>query len=335
MSDIVKSYNQEILNNNELVARGPRVFRYIGTIGKISIRSCYRQGGLIIRYGAKFICVKDLYITLDEVTVTGRIRRKRVKIDYYNRYLLARQGRFYGTRPRYRYNYHQGGGSYVGSNTSPKKISKVINRLTGKAKCVYGRIQNNSILKKTLNRFFGERTPIHLIINDKSGLKNKKGVIINGNTNYGKSYYITITLNKEQSVNRPSLAVARTILHEAIHAEIYRKIKSTNSDYNKIKIHKLSWPTLFKYYKKKSKNAQHNYMADYYRKAIELGLREYAKQIGETHSDQFYRDMAWNGLLDTESWNKQYKDPNYAKKEKRRIKKVISDYEKSGKNRCK
>ena len=76
-------------------------------------------------------------------------------------------------------------------------------------------------------------------------------------------------------------------------------------------------------------------MADYYRNAIEQGLKEYAKLIGEKHSDKFYKDMARAGLLDTESWKKQYSDTVYAQKERNRIKKVIMNYEKSGKNECK
>ena len=76
-------------------------------------------------------------------------------------------------------------------------------------------------------------------------------------------------------------------------------------------------------------------MADYYRSAIESGLREYAETIGETHSDQFYKDMAWYGLLDTNAWEKKYKDKDYTDKEKARIKKANINYEKSKKNECK
>lgn len=76
-------------------------------------------------------------------------------------------------------------------------------------------------------------------------------------------------------------------------------------------------------------------MADYYRSAMEKGLKEYANLIGETHSDQFYKDMAWSGLLDTEAWKKQYANSDYAATEKQRIKKVIENYDKSSTNKCK
>lgn len=76
-------------------------------------------------------------------------------------------------------------------------------------------------------------------------------------------------------------------------------------------------------------------MADYYRTAIESGLREYAKVIGENHSDQFYKDMGWYGLLDTDAWGKKYKDTNYAAIEKACITNANTNYEKSKKNECK
>ena len=66
--------------------------------------------------------------------------------------------------------------------------------------------------------------------------------------------------------------------------------------------------------------------AKYYREALESGLKEYASSIGEKYSDQFYKDMAWAGLLDTEAWKKQYADAAYAEKEKKRIQKVIQDF---------
>lgn len=34
-------------------------------------------------------------------------------------------------------------------------------------------------------------------------------------------------------------------------------------------------------------------MVDYYRNAIEQGLRDYAASIGKTYPDQLYKDLAW------------------------------------------
>ncbi|NLP59349.1 hypothetical protein [Lutibacter sp. B1] len=223
-------------------------------------------------------------------------------------------------------------------------VNKIIDNLTGKADCVYKKLQNNSLLSKTLEKFIGEKTPVHLILNDKSNLRvdddDPTSSLVNGKTYYGSSFYITITLNTEQSNNRPSLAVVRTILHEAIHAEIFRKIKTNSGILYSNGIWKLpdgsraDYPSLFDAYNEDPKNPYHNYMAKYYREAIISGLKEYAIQIGETHSDQFYEDMAWNGLLDTKEWDRRFADPNYANEEKSRIRNVIYNYEKSNTNEC-
>ncbi|QTE21314.1 hypothetical protein [Polaribacter cellanae] len=232
------------------------------------------------------------------------------------------------------------GGS--GANTTVNWENSIINKLTGKALCVYKKLEDNNLLKKTLQRFKG-KTPNNLIWNQESNLtirdKNGNNVLVNGYTKYGESYNITILLNTEQSINRPSLAVARTILHEAIHADIYRKIKENgglifSNNLWTINGSRANFPSLFDAYNEDTKNPYHNYMAKYYREALELGLKEYAKSIGETHTNKFYEDMAWAGLLDTKAWSKQYADPTYANKEKNRIKKVIENYRNSGNNEC-
>ncbi len=235
-------------------------------------------------------------------------------------------------------NWNFGGGGIYGGD-----VVEIINNLTGKANCTYLKLKNNSILQKTIERFKG-KTPINLIINQKSNLRlddyNPKSELVNAKTYYGNSYNINITLNTEQANNRPSLALVRTILHEAIHAEIYRKVKTTsgvslvNGEWQLPDGSRANFPSLFDTYNEDPSNPYHNYMAKYYREALELGMKEYATSIGETHSDQFYKDLAWNGLLNTKAWENQYADPAYAKKEKTRIITVIANYEKSKKNEC-
>lgn len=127
----------------------------------------------------------------------------------------------------------------------------------------------------------------------------------------------------------------------SLHAEIYRKIKTTSGLSYSNGVWRLpdgsraNFPSLFDAYNENPSNPDHNYMAKYYREALESGMREYANSIGETHSDQFYKDMAWNGLLDTKAWENQYADQEYAKNEKKRIKRVIINYENSKINECK
>ena len=84
---------------------------------------------------------------------------------------------------------------------------QIINQLTGKADCAYQKLKTNSILKKTVEKFVGKKTPVNLIINQKSNLRlndrDPNSPLVNGKTYYGgTSYNITITLNTEQSINK-------------------------------------------------------------------------------------------------------------------------------------
>lgn len=136
-------------------------------------------------------------------------------------------------------------------------------------------------------------------------------------------YHIEITLNQNK-VGRNSLEMARTILHELIHAElfvaIYLKKGSPvdgNFEYNFSKyLEEYSYVT----------SAQHNYMAENLvsRIAIELqrihpylGLDEFRKseviKLAYPKSivnPDFYKVLAWQGLLDTSVGEKFEKDYN-------------------------
>ncbi len=235
-------------------------------------------------------------------------------------------------------------GSWYESNPSPVKI---INKLTGKAKCVYEKMENNSLLSKTLEKFQGKKTPVNLIIKQKSNLRENENDLnsrlVHGITEYGGNLNpnITIILNTEEANNNPSLLVAQTILHESIHAHIFRMIK-TRGGMSLIKNKwtlrdgiKVNFPTLFDAYNEDPHNNQHTYMADYYRNAMVKGMKEFAKSIGKTYPEQLYKDLAWIGLLESKSWKRQYADPVYASKEKNRIIKSIVKFRNSETNDCK
>lgn len=212
---------------------------------------------------------------------------------------------------------------------------QIINNLTEEAKCVYGKLETNNLLKKTLKKFNGVDAPVHLILQE-----GNLGAGVSGETSYGDN--ITITLDKEDMKNTPSLWGAHTILHEAIHAEIYRKIRTTSQikydPYTKTFSlpdgSRAHFPTLFDYYDKYPNNPQHNYMADYYRTAMEEGLKEYATFIGKTYPDQLYKDIAWGGLHNTNAWDNMYADPIYTQNEQQRILNSIRNFKNSGNNEC-
>lgn len=127
-------------------------------------------------------------------------------------------------------------------------------------------------------------------------------------------YRIEITLN-EKKLNRGALEIARTILHEIIHAEIMvandtKKPFSFDPDftanYNR---YKENYEGYFQ---------SHNYMADYLIGKMADVLREIHPYLGksdfESNSDamaifprglappDYYKALAWIGLKDTEEW---------------------------------
>lgn len=211
---------------------------------------------------------------------------------------------------------------------------RIINELTGKAKCVYDKLEDNDLMKKTIERFKGDS---FVNLNIKYGIPSKPNA--SGETTYGTP--IKIVFRKTHIENRPSLFTALVILHEAIHAEIYRKVYATGGlTYTPPNTYTLNgtradFPTLFDYYNDYPNTAHHNFMADYYRNAIEQGLRDYASVNGLTYPDQLYKDLAWIGLQGTNAWDNMYADPIFTRNEQNRIKNSTNSFINSGTNECK
>lgn len=242
--------------------------------------------------------------------------------------------------------YSSGGGGSITSGAgtlyanSVKELAEgeeqIINNLTDKALCVYNKLENNNLIKNALDKFKAEDAPVHLIIKQEDIEEED----VAGMTEYGD--IITITLDTPYMENSPSLLGAYTILHEAIHAKIYRMIRTRSllqynqytNTYHLPDGSRAHFPTLFDYYNDYPNNPQHNYMADYYRTAMEEGLKEYAQLIGKTYPAQLYKDIAWAGLHNTKAWNNMYSDPLYTQNEQKRILNSIKNFKNSGTNEC-
>ena len=95
-----------------------------------------------------------------------------------------------------------------------------------------------------------------------------------------------------------------------------------------------NFPTLFDYYNNYPENPHHNLMADYYRNAMEQGLRDYANSNGLSYPDQLFKDLSWGGLEGTNAWENMFADPIYTQNEQTRIKNVILTFKDSSKNGC-
>jgi len=208
--------------------------------------------------------------------------------------------------------------------------------LNTKAECVYNKLQNlSSGFKNAIKKFDGTFPVSHLIfkMEDLGTARGATRPPINGNS---PDYNITVVLNNNNSskegVNyRPNLMTAKTIAHEVIHAEMFRKLMSLTQkpNFDLVTAEELNnllsngdYPGIYDYYRH-YKNWQHQQMATHYRQTIADILKEFDNS---QHSDQFYMDIAWEGLIYEKGTNAIYAWTSLSTDEKERIKKVIKDY---------
>ena len=154
---------------------------------------------------------------------------------------------------------------------------------------------------------------------------------------------ITIVLNNNSSSEgvdyRPNLMNVKTIAHEVIHAEMYRKLLSVLDNGGNISgvtrqdvLDALdgNFPGMYDYYRR-HKNWQHQQMATHYRDAIARIMQEYNTGVAVPNNQnpsQLYMDLAWEGL----KYSNIYTWSSQSQQEKDRITKVISDYINANKN---
>ncbi|MFN4764666.1 hypothetical protein ACKGJN_16165 [Gillisia sp. Q332] len=125
-------------------------------------------------------------------------------------------------------------------------------------------------------------------------------------TDEPNNYLIKITFNPNL-LNRPNIDVARTMIHEMIHAEMYRKllsiarqpevpwteafIKSLKNDFEGLEEYYtrywLEWPL-----DQPAGAPQHQLMAEHYIEIIKQTLRDYDDSL----TDLQYEALAWVGL---------------------------------------
>ncbi|MCG8732918.1 hypothetical protein [Tenacibaculum finnmarkense] len=191
----------------------------------------------------------------------------------------------------------------------PIEDDKIINKLTGKADCFNGKLTENgsTFIKNILKKFQGvSKFDINIKSVDKIFRKNTT-IELNGKTTYTKgSSLINIKISTNKLSGMSALASARTLIHEYIHADMFRKINTTNYDGD------LDFKTTYEEYKQSEFEAspQHNTMADLYVNSIRDALKSFHKNVltddynkfvnyfGSSPSDTFYESLAWQGLKD-------------------------------------
>ncbi|WP_430817101.1 hypothetical protein [Carboxylicivirga sp. RSCT41] len=169
-----------------------------------------------------------------------------------------------------------------------------------KAECVYDKIKNTGLMKELLKEFVGSD------IYDVTYKVVPELIARNGNNAYGKiipdGNRWTILINSHYFDKNVPVFIAKTIIHETIHAAIYQKVAAAGGldqlDPN-------SFEQLFAYYNHYGTDYHHKYMARHYvpKLAKTLALLDNNK-----YSIDYYTAISWSGLDDSYEWKSMTQD---------------------------
>jgi len=143
----------------------------------------------------------------------------------------------------------------------------------------------------------------------------------------------TINFNTSK-LGRSQLSIARTFLHEMVHAELFRKVKSVGGTFSQN-----DFPGIYDYFRRYYKNWQHQQMAAHYINTIANGLSQFD---GGSHQLSYYKDIAWIGLWKVPNYNTA--DPNdfietqawkdLSTSEQNRIKNAVANFQSTENTNC-
>ncbi|GIV36404.1 MAG: hypothetical protein KatS3mg032_0783 [Cyclobacteriaceae bacterium] len=132
----------------------------------------------------------------------------------------------------------------------------------------------------------------------------KDGVLAGGQNAFTSQFYnrttgtVTTTFDGSKFTSATDLSIARTILHESIHAYLiaYFRVDPLSA--------RSSYPDLVNDYAQQvyggdANQIQHGEFVRNFVNDIAIALEEYGKNKGYTHTTQFYKDLAWVGLTHT------------------------------------
>ncbi|TSE10350.1 hypothetical protein [Aquimarina algiphila] len=197
--------------------------------------------------------------------------------------------------------------AYLAGEFVDLDLQIVSDGLTGKAKCLHEFLaeKGSSFIKNIMANFEGNsRFGIKIV--SKPTVPGNDGNKVGGRTFAPKDGIIVIEISTESVASRSALSAARTIIHEYIHADMYRKIEDTSIHDQQDVSDFLSIYYDFDNTKFEPK-PQHQTMAKLYVNQIANTLKEFHKNVlvgdynyltnnGTISLDDFYQGLAWSGL---------------------------------------
>jgi hypothetical protein len=195
--------------------------------------------------------------------------------------------------------YDDGSGNGDGGGTDPNQGQETAfdNRITNNLvhpclTSVFNGIKNISSGKigSIINTFSGEVPGYSWNVTEGTNAGGNPGAtddaVLNGS--------VTTTFDSTTLQRYTDLAVARTMIHEAVHAYLVSYFSNDYTEFGK------DYPTLLNdYFNKKypdDSQAQHEEMGRDFVSQIGAALKQYGEANGYTLDDQVYNDIAWGGL---------------------------------------
>lgn len=189
--------------------------------------------------------------------------------------------------------------------------NRIIKELVGKEKCLDDHLNEsgNNFVQELLANFEGDDSEFGINIKSKNQVfyTDESGDTseVNGLTSYtSTSNIIDIEISTSKANNGRALQVVRTLLHEYIHADIFRKLYSENQS-----IELTNFRNTFNSFENNNfePSQSHQTMAALYINSLKDALKSYHMTVmtgdynylsnnGQHNLDAFYKAIAWQGL---------------------------------------
>ncbi|WP_298288762.1 hypothetical protein [uncultured Lutibacter sp.] len=224
---------------------------------------------------------------------------------------------------------HIGSGTYPDPDSIDNHVEEILIDPSfeniDKIYCTLNKLLTTTTIKSLLKDFFGSDADYDLVFKVEENLVCNGNSIVNGctNANYDPTdNKVVISIDKDyiNNTQTPTLFLARTILHESIHANLYLAVKKLNGGTSPSNN---DFSLLYEEYRQK-KGWQHEMMADKYRNLIAQGLKNVHPLLGDQSFinyyssntlwswDKFYDELSWLGLYDTTIGQEHIQNPNYS-----------------------
>lgn len=202
--------------------------------------------------------------------------------------------------------YSGGGAGTDTGNTNPllEPIPEVIPTLKfrlSKAGCVFTKMDSNGGFLNLLDDFSNKKTGLDLMLDVKKDLTDKNGNNVNGLAISDELFkLIRVQIDEDYQNNSTPLEVAKTLLHEAIHAYMYAAIIKSDNSLTRLKDDYFGiWDYYVRFRYGEEGSFQHNLMAAHY---VNIMATSLSKFDGNRFELKHYEALSWKGLKRTRVW---------------------------------